>query len=215
MDRSLIEQRNGVDAAAIAARHAEINGKPQRIDSLRPDQVNEDAMALINRIRDAAGAPPVTGAHLPGYFLTMLKHPELLRCHLEMGAAVYKGALPGRERELAILRVGWLMRAPYEWGEHVDIGKRNGLTAAEVARVIDGPEAPGWSEHDRTILRAVDELVSNQMISDASWAALAKTWDEKQMIEFPMMVGQYVATAFVQNSLRIRLAGDNPGLTHR
>ena len=39
--------------------------------------------------------------------------------------------------------------------------------------------------------------------------------DEQQLIEFPMMVGQYVATAFVQHTLRIRLAKDNPGLSYR
>jgi hypothetical protein len=78
-----------------------------------------------------------------------------------------------------------------------------------------GSSAPGWTEHDAAILRAVEELIGEQMISDATWATLARTWNEQQLIEFPMMVGQYVATAFVQNALRIRLAPDNPGLTLR
>jgi len=61
----------------------------------------------------------------------------------------------------------------------------------------------------------VEELIADQAMSDDTWDVLAKSWDEAQLIEYPMMVGQYVATAFLQNSLRIRLAPDNPGLSNR
>ena len=75
--------------------------------------------------------------------------------------------------------------------------------------------AAGWSVHDAAILRGVEELIANKALSDETWNTLAQSWDEAQLFEFPMMVGQYVAIAFVQNSLRIRLAEDNPGLSHR
>jgi hypothetical protein len=81
--------------------------------------------------------------------------------------------------------------------------------------VTQGSAAAGWSDHDAAILRGVEELLADQSISDATWAALAARWDEPQLIEFPMMVGQYVATALVQNALRVRLTKDNPGLTCR
>ena len=58
-------------------------------------------------------------------------------------------------------------------------------------------------------------MLSTQTVSDETWALLAATWDEQQLLEFPMMVGQYVCTAIVQNTLRIRLEKDNPGLTYR
>ncbi|CAN7513668.1 carboxymuconolactone decarboxylase family protein [Phenylobacterium sp. LjRoot225] len=213
MDGSLIAQRSGYDPEAIAAREAEITGKPQRIEPLRAEELSGDAKDLVHRIRAAVGLAP--SADIPEYCLTMVKHPEIFRCQMEMGAAIFKGALSPRERELAVLRVGWLMRAPYEWGEHVDISQRYGVTPEEIERVILGAAAPGWSEHDAALLRAVEELLSEQAISDATWATLAKSWNEQQLIELPMMVGQYVATALVQNALRMRLASDNPGLTYR
>jgi hypothetical protein len=114
-----------------------------------------------------------------------------------------------------VLRVGWLCQAPYEWGEHVDIGKRYGLTSEEVERVTVGSSAPEWNGHDRAILSSVEEMLSDKMISDENWAILAKTWDEAQLIEFVTLVGQYVATAIQQNSLRVALSPDNPGLSHR
>lgn len=196
----------------IAARQAHVVGDGPRILAIDNDDVDDESHAVVSRLRASAGAGPA--AIMPDYMRTMIKHPEIFRCQMEMGAAIYKGRIPPRERELAVLRCGWLCRAPYEWGEHVDIGKRYGLSDEEVARVQQGSSAPGWNEHEAAILRGVEELIGDQALSDATWNTLAKCWDEAQLIEFPMMVGQYVATAFVQNSLRIRLAPDNPGLSH-
>ena len=65
------------------------------------------------------------------------------------------------------------------------------------------------------MLSGVEALLTLQAICDETWAALARTWDEAQLIEFPIMVGQDVSTALVQNALRMRLTQENPGLTHR
>jgi 4-carboxymuconolactone decarboxylase len=206
-------EQKGYDAAAIAARDAEIHGKPPRIGPLSEAELSGEARDLITRLRASINASAVT--EIPEYFRTMVKHPALFRCVMEMGTVIFKGQVPTRDRELAVLRIGWLSRAPYEWGEHVDIGKRYGVSAQEIERVTQGSTAPGWSEHDAAILRAVEELLSDHMISDATWAILAKKFNEAQMIEFVTMVGQYVVTGYVQNSLRMRLAADNPGLTYR
>ncbi|WP_165190227.1 carboxymuconolactone decarboxylase family protein [Caulobacter soli] len=213
MDGSLIDARGGWDAAALAARQAEINGRPQRIEPLANDEVGEDLQALITDILASISAyQPV---EIDAYFRTVAKHPEVFRRQMEMGTTLFTGRLSPRDRELAVLRIAWLLRAPYEWGEHVVIAKRYGMTTDEVERVTQGSAAPGWSEHEAAVLSGVEELLSRQAISDETWAALAATWDEAQLIEFPIMVGQYVATALVQNALRIRLNDTNPGLGRR
>jgi 4-carboxymuconolactone decarboxylase len=135
---------------------------------------------------------------------------------MEMGIQLAgRGELSPRERELAILRVGWWCGAPYEWGEHVTVAKRYGITADEIERITQGSAAAGWSEHEWAILRGVEELLGEQMISDATWAVLAKRWNERQLIEFPVLVGQYFAVALQQNSLRVRLDAGNSGLRER
>jgi 4-carboxymuconolactone decarboxylase len=197
----------------IEARQAHVVGDAPRISAVPNDEIEAEAWGVVNRVRASIGVGPVD--EMPDYMRTMLKHPRIFRCQMEMGTVIFQGEIPPRERELAVLRCAWLCRAPFEWGEHVDIGQRYGLYAEEVERVTQGSSAPGWSEHDAAILRGVEELIGDQALSDATWETLAKSWNEAQMIEFPMMVGQYVATAFVQNSLRIRLAEDNPGLSYR
>lgn len=197
----------------IAARMAEVVGDGPRILAIPDEGIGAEARAIVDEVRAAAGAGPAI--EIPDYMRTMLKNPGVFRAQMNIGTAIFQGQLPKRERELAVLRVGWLCGAPYEWGEHVDIAKRYGVTAEEVERTTVGSAAPGWSEHDRAILKGVEELLDNKAVSQETWDTLARTWNEAQMLEFPIMVGMYVTTAFVQNSVRTRLAEDNPGLTYR
>jgi alkylhydroperoxidase family enzyme len=214
MDGALIDGRGaGAPGWDLGARDAQINGRPQRIEPLAHEAVGQDLATLITGVQDSIGAyhPPVINE----YFRTVAKHPDVFRRQLEMGTTLFTGRLAPRERELAVLRIAWLLGAPYEWGEHVVIAKRCGATAEEVERATQGSIAPGWSPHEAAILAGVEELLADQSMSDQTWATLAATWDEARLIEFLTMVGQYVATALVQNALRIRLSEGNPGLTRR
>ena len=198
----------------IDARQAEVVGDRPRIGPLDPSEFDPEARALAVAIRESLGL--TDHSNMTELFATMLKHPDLYQCQMRMGIQLYQGALPPRDRELAVLRVGWLCRAPYEWGQHVDIAKRSGISDQEIERVTQSSAAPGWSAHDAAILRGVEELLADQMIADGTWNQLAKTWSERQLIEFPALVGQYVATAYSQNALRVRLPEEiKDGLRHR
>jgi 4-carboxymuconolactone decarboxylase len=199
--------------ADIQAREADILGSPPRIAPLSVDQLDDDARAMAIKLRESAGK--TDHSSIPDIFGTMMKHPPLYWCQMALGTMLFNGTIPKLERELAILLVGWLCRAPYEWGQHVEIAKRYGMAADVIERVTQGSSAAGWSEHEAAILRGVEELLQNQMITDATWDTLARSWSEQQLIEFPSMVGQYVATAYSQNSLRMRLNPENRGLRHR
>lgn len=204
---------SGPIAVDTAARQAQVVGKAPRVAPRPQSEMTAEELGLCIEVREGVGVTDHT--FIPEYMRTMIKHPGIFAPHMAMGAAIFRGRIPPRERELAVLRLAWLSRAPYEWGEHVDISKRYGVTEAEVERVTQGSSAVGWSAHDAAILRGTEELLGDHAISDETWTILAQRWDEAQLIEFPMMVGQYVATGYVQNSLRMALAADNPGLTHR
>src|SRR5258706_1519149 len=107
-------------------------------------------------------------------FGTLAHHPKLLKRWLVFGNHVLgKSTVPAREREILILRIGWLCQAEYEWGQHAAIGRQTGLTDEEIRRIARGPAAPGWSEFDATLLRAADELHGDACLSDATWKALS------------------------------------------
>lgn len=143
-------------------------------------------------------------------FATLGRHPKLLKQWSAFGGTLlYGGRLSARDRELLILRTGWLCHSPYEWGQHVVIGRASGLSDEEIHRIIEGPAAPGWTELEAALLRATDELHADSRISDATWAELAGAYDEQQLIEVCMVVGQYHLVSFTLNSLGVQ---PEPGL---
>ncbi|MFA7603996.1 MAG: carboxymuconolactone decarboxylase family protein [Novosphingobium sp.] len=197
----------------IDKRMAEVVGRPQRIAPLREEDLSPEARQFAVELRAAFGIPE-NGA-MPEVLRTMLVHPALFRAQMAMGIVLANSTIPARERELAVLRNAWLCGAPYEWGEHVDIAKRLGVTSAEIERCTQGSKAEGWSDHERAVLKGVEEFHADHMLSEATWEQLARTWNDEQLMEFPVLVGTYIATALQQNTLRVRLADNNPGLAHR
>jgi alkylhydroperoxidase family enzyme len=155
----------------------------------------------------------LTGIAMPAanIFATFVRHPGLFRKWMPFGGKLLSGKLPARERELVILRTGWNCRSEYEWGQHVVIGRSSGLTDDEIQRVQAGPEDPAWDPFDATLLRAADELHADACISDATWSALAERLDERQLIELPMLVGQYHLVAFTLSSLGVQREEGVPG----
>jgi AhpD family alkylhydroperoxidase len=115
-----------------------------------------------------------------------------------------RGTLPRRDTELVILRVAANCGSEYERGHHERLARRAGLTADEIARVAEGPDAPGWSDRDATLLRAVDELHVGRRISDALWAQLAAERSAVDLIELCLLVGHYEMLAMTIESLGIQ-----------
>lgn len=110
-----------------------------------------------------------------------------------------------REREILILRVGWLCQAEYEWGQHVIFAREAGLTDVEIARIKAGPDAPGWTPFEAALLRATDELHHDSCIGDATWNTLAERYDDLQMMDVVFAVGQYHLVSMALNSFGVQL----------
>ena len=134
---------------------------------------------------------------------TVAKHPHLLKPMLGFSSALASGALPRRESEILALRAAWNCRSDFEWGHHSRYGLAAGLTQEEIDRLAGGDATVGWNEADAALVRAADELHASQDIDDATWAILAKSWDEGQLVEIPFVVGQYTMLSMVAKSLGV------------
>jgi uncharacterized peroxidase-related enzyme len=157
-------------------------------------------------------APFVARGRVLNIFRTLANHPSAMKAFLAYGNHVLgrDNTLPRRERELVILRIGYLCRAGYEWAQHGPIGVQCGLTWDEVERIKSGPDASGWSDLDRALLRAADELHHDQFIGEATWTALRAHLDDKQCVDLIFTVGQYTQVSMLLNSLGVQL---DPGQT--
>jgi 4-carboxymuconolactone decarboxylase len=154
----------------------------------RPAEMGDDAAPVFN------------------IFKTLAHHPRLAGRFGQWGDQVlFRSTLSARDRELAILRVGWLCRATYEWQHHVAIALDHaGMTAADVELARAGPVA-GSEAPDDVLLRAVDELVGDHFVSEATWAKLAERFERMQLIDLVFAVGQYVMVSMALNSFGVQV----------
>jgi alkylhydroperoxidase family enzyme len=151
-----------------------------------------------DEMRDLLGGQPLN------IFSTLAHHPKLTKRWLVFGTHVLaKNTLPDRDRELVILRTGWNCRSPYEFGQHVVIGRAAGVTDEEIERVTEGPDATAWSALEAALLRSADELFADQCVSDDTWAVLAAHYDEQQLLDLVFTIGQYTLVSMVLNTFRV------------
>ena len=175
-----------------------------RLAPLSDEQLDDETRRVLERAK--------MQGRVFNIFRTLAVHPKLLERWMVFGTHVLgKSTLPARERELVILRVGWLCRCEYEWGQHVLIGRRAGLSDEEMTRIKSGAEADGWNELDAWLVRAADELHSEAFISDSTWQALSAQLSQQQLLDLIFTVGQYNLVAMALNSLGVQLDEGIPG----
>lgn len=144
-------------------------------------------------------------------FRVLMNHPKLARSWSRFaGYILGQQTLPARDREILILRIGWLNQAPYEWEQHVRIGKAAGLTDDEIDRITKGPKA-GWDPHDAALLQAADDLYENSVVSDQTWETLSKRYNTEQMMDAVFTIGQYNLVSWALNSFGVPLDDYLPG----
>ena len=146
------------------------------------------------------------GTRVINIFRTLVHAPKALERFQQWGAYVLsrRNDLPAREREIVILRTGFLCKSGYEWTQHVAIAKQSGLSDEEIARIKKGAGA-GWSAPDAALIRASDELHGDQFVSDAVWAELGKHFTQKQCMDVVFTAGQYTQVSMFLNTFGVQL----------
>ena len=173
---------------------------PQRIPLCDLDKLSPEDRTYAERGR-------VNGEIL-NLFKVMMNHPALARRWGEFGNHIlFRQSLPPRDREMLILRIGWLNQARYEWKQHVRIARNAGLSDDEIDRITQGPGA-GWDRHDAALLQAVDDLFADSVIAAARWEVLAERYSTEQMMDLVFTIGQYNLVSWALNSFGVPLDPD-------
>jgi AhpD family alkylhydroperoxidase len=168
-----------------------------RIPPLRDEDLDDEQRALV--------APFVRDGRIDNVFRTIAQHADLLRRWTPFVKHVlFKSELTAREREILILRIGWLCRCEYEWAQHVRGARRAGITDAEIACIQRGN---GLGAKEDALLRAADELKRDAHIGDSTWAVLAAHYSRKQLMDIVFTVGQYNMVSMALNSFAVEVDG--------
>ncbi len=166
-----------------------------RIPPVDPAQL-EGQMGTLNIARTVAQNPGLLKAW--GGFATYILGPDL--------------TVAPRERELAILRVGWNLQAGYEWAHHVAIAREIGMTEEDILAVQEGPGSAHFSALEALIVRAADEVKSGSEISGDTWRGLKAHYTDQQMLDLLFTIGQYTLVSVALRSIKVQLEPGFEGL---
>ena len=137
---------------------------------------------------------------------TLIRYPDLFKAWLGFANHVmFNSSLAPRDREIVILRIGWLCQSGYEFGQHILIGRDAGLNDGEMKAIAVGADAPNWSEAEQALLKATDELHADAFIGNATFAELTEHFEEKQIFDVIFAVGQYNMVSMALNSTGVQL----------
>ena len=171
--------------------------KIARVEPLEADDWDEQVQQIMRPFVEADSAYNI--------FKTLARHPDLMRRWLVFANHVlFKQTLSLRDRELLILRIGYLCNAGYEWGQHALVARKAGMSDEEILSSKSGPQTPGLSETDRLLMQATDELHADCHISDETWKALGEHYDEKQLMDLVFTVGQYNLVSMALNTFGVQ-----------
>jgi alkylhydroperoxidase family enzyme len=141
-----------------------------------------------------------------GVYTTLVRHPDLFADFLVLGRRLLRlSSLDARDRETLILRAAFRSNARYEWSHHDVIGRRVGLTDADLATLASDEIGPDADPTTALLIRAADELLRDHVLSDATWAALTAQYTQNQVMELCMLVGEYAMLAGVLNSMGVQI----------
>jgi alkylhydroperoxidase family enzyme len=186
-----------VSATPAAVRtNVRLIGKSPRIAPLDPADWSPDVKAWLARYGDR----PVANI-----YRTYARHLAMDRPRTSVSEHIRQDStLSPRIRELLIVRIGVLCRSEYEWAAHAPALRRAGMTDAEIQAVVDGP-ASVRDPVERALLRAVDELHNDAVISDGTWRDLSARFDARQMLDILTTVGGYRMVSMALNTFGVQL----------
>lgn len=126
-------------------------------------------------------------------------------------AVIARTVLPPRDRQVIVLRTLTICEDVYERTHHITISRKAGLSEDEIAAFQTGT-GDCLTAFDRVLVRASEELKEDQVLSDATWAALAERYSTEQLMDVVYLSGCYVTMAMLTKSFGIELEGEDASL---
>lgn len=173
--------------------------KETRISPLEEEKWDEATRTLINRWNEISNNP------LPNIHRTIIHNSKLFkRWRPFSNHILFKNSLPPRDREIVILRIGWLCQSRYELAQHVGAGIGLGFSDKDFQNIWNGPKSEGLASNEAALLSAVDELYLDAIIKDETWEILSRSYKQDQLLDIVFTTGQYNLISTFLNSIGVQ-----------
>jgi alkylhydroperoxidase family enzyme len=172
-------------------------------------------MARVSLLKEESAAPELRetfrqmtekGRPVLNLFKTMAHSPQVGYQFLRLGNAIlFRGVVPPHLRELAILLVGHINKAVYEWTQHVPIALRAGVRQAQIDALSQWEYSTEFNDIEKAILRYTDEETKNVRVKDKTFAAVRAILSEEGVVELTTAIGFYGMVCRILETLQVEL----------
>ena len=175
----------------------------QRFPKLAPDAMTPAQRAVAAEI--TAGPR----GEVRGPFIALLHNPELAGHVQKLGEHLrWKGKLPPKLKELAVLVTARRWTCQHEWVMHSRLALEGGLSPQIVEAIRQGTEPSGMSEEEKAVYAFSRETHAGGRASDAAFAAIEKRFGLDGALELIALNGYYTMMAMVLNNAGLPLPGN-------
>jgi len=170
-----------------------------RVRLLDKDEVCPEFQERFQKVKES-------GRPVLNLFKVMAHSPQVGYRFLGLGNAILlKGVVPPHLRELAILRVGQINQAIYEWTQHVPIALRVGVRQTQIDALMHWEDSPEFDEREKAILKYTDEETKNIRVQDETFAAVRTILTEEGVVELTTTIGYYGMVCRILEVLQVEL----------
>ena len=170
-----------------------------RVSQLRIEQTAPEIREMFQKMLD-------NGGRVLNLYKVLAHSPRVARYFLRLGNSIlFKGTVPPNLRELAILRVGNIYQAKYEFTQHIPIALRTGVKQEQIDALPDWERSGKFNEQEKAILRYTDEVTRNIRVKDDTFASVRSFLSEEGIVELTTTIGYYGMVCRILEALQVEL----------
>ncbi len=152
------------------------------------------------------------GGQILNLHYTMGNAPKIAQAEQNLTYALrFDAKSPRGLRELAIMRTGQRLNAPYEMHAHEPLLIACGYSKAQIAALPNWRMSKLFAEKERALLAYVDEVDSGGAVTDETFAQMQRFFTPEEILELTIVTVHYYGTALLTKSLQIQVEDDDRG----
>ena len=111
-------------------------------------------------------------------------------------------------RELAILRTGIVGDSRFEYSQHLKVARMVNLSEEKLQAIKGWTTSDLFSPTERAVMAATDELLSRNLVEDATFAELQKHLSDPQILELFYAIGLWRMHGLITRALHLEYDND-------
>ncbi|AXC12063.1 hypothetical protein ACPOL_2752 [Acidisarcina polymorpha] len=162
---------------------------------------------------DASGfVAKVEDGRLIGPFNTVLESPELGGAFLSFqNAEQNMTSLTERVRQIVILTVGSVWKAPYELYAHAAVARTVGLPERTIEELAKGEVATGLPKEEQLAQQFTKQLALERTVTQELFDRAKEAFGTRGLVDMVFLAGCYEIVCSLLNTFAVPAPGNEPG----